>query len=155
MWLLAAAINSGYSYFWDIERDWEISFFSRMGKDGGSSGHIGGGGITLPQPQFQSLLLFPKGFYLYLMVSNFILRQAWTYKLSPHLRNNHLSVFCIVILEVFRRFQWLFVRIEVELRKIQAVRPEGGQLVPAVAGGHSLGHTHHSDSDIDESAHLK
>jgi hypothetical protein len=29
-----------------------------------------------------------------------------------------------------RRFQWLFVRIEVELRKIQAYRPEVGVLVP-------------------------
>ena len=29
-----------------------------------------------------------------------------------------------------RRFQWLFVRIEVELRKIQAHRPELGTLVP-------------------------
>jgi hypothetical protein len=159
MWLLAAAMNSGFSYFWDIERDWEIGFFSRIGKGGGSSSsrHMGGGGgITLPQPQLQSLLLFPKGFYLYLMLSNFILRQAWTYKLSPHLRNNHLIVFCIVILEVFRRFQWLFVRIEVELRKIQAVRPEVGQLVPAAGGGgQSLGHAHRSDSDIDESFGLK
>ena len=30
-----------------------------------------------------------------------------------------------------RRFQWLFVRIEVELRKIQAQRPEVGVLVPS------------------------
>ena len=28
LWLLSACLNSGYSYYWDIERDWEISFFS-------------------------------------------------------------------------------------------------------------------------------
>ena len=35
-----------------------------------------------------------------------------------------------------RRFQWLFVRIEVELRKLQAYRPELGVLVPL--SGHPL-----------------
>ena len=28
LWLAAAFLNSGYSYYWDIERDWEIAFFS-------------------------------------------------------------------------------------------------------------------------------
>lgn len=32
LWLLAAVINSAYSYFWDVERDWEISYFSQMGR---------------------------------------------------------------------------------------------------------------------------
>ena len=30
LWLLAALVNSAYSYVWDVERDWEISFFSQM-----------------------------------------------------------------------------------------------------------------------------
>lgn len=52
-----------------------------------------------------------------------------------------------------RRFQWLFVRIEVELRKIQAYRPEVGVLVP-LAGhplparpGLGLGGPHHGSPD--------
>ena len=28
VWLGAAFFNSAYSYYWDIERDWEIAFFS-------------------------------------------------------------------------------------------------------------------------------
>ena len=28
MWLAAALLNSGYSYFWDLERDWEIQAFT-------------------------------------------------------------------------------------------------------------------------------
>ena len=35
-----------------------------------------------------------------------------------------------VLLQVFRRFQWMFVRLEVELRKIQALSPELVTLVP-------------------------
>ncbi len=31
LWLAAALLNSVYSYYWDIERDWEISWFSQMG----------------------------------------------------------------------------------------------------------------------------
>ena len=41
-----------------------------------------------------------------------------------------------------RRFQWLFVRVEVELRKIQATRPDLGVLVPTV--GYAT-HTHSSE----------
>lgn len=31
LWLAAALVNSCYSYFWDVERDWEIQFFSAAG----------------------------------------------------------------------------------------------------------------------------
>ena len=34
-----------------------------------------------------------------------------------------------------RRFQWVPVRVEVEMRKLQAQRPELGQLVPAPVPG--------------------
>ena len=44
----------------------------------------------------------------------------------------------LVLWQVFRRFQWLFVRLEVELRKIQAQRADMQQLVPpAYAPAHS------------------
>jgi len=33
-------------------------------------------------------------------------------------------------LEAFRRFQWIFIRVEVELRKLQRLHPELGVLVP-------------------------
>ena len=28
LWILAALLNSSYSYFWDVERDWEIQWFT-------------------------------------------------------------------------------------------------------------------------------
>jgi hypothetical protein len=31
LWLGAALLNSSYSYFWDVERDWEIHFFTSPG----------------------------------------------------------------------------------------------------------------------------
>jgi hypothetical protein len=52
------------------------------------------------KPLFKSELLFGRGFYYYLMASNLVLRLAWTYKLSPHLRRNHDTVLAFTLLEV-------------------------------------------------------
>ena len=297
LWLGAALLNSGYSFFWDVERDWEISFFTQiggrmllgrccwvpMGLLGGralavlvmlhvaaaavaaaAAGMVAATpcgcqsslacaaarqardcyplvspirappcpacpraagqqrGALVPAPVLRGALLFRRPFYLYLMASNLALRLAWTYKLSPHLRDHHLVVTLVVLAEVFRcvagwpscppagvpspcsaggckagagrqrtapqsrggrgggcmqaracacpgplpeplpaahplapppppcsrprRFQWLFVRIEVELRKIQAQRPEVGVLVPAAPHAYSALPPHPMDA---------
>ena len=126
LWLFAAFVNSSYSYFWDVERDWEISFFSMMRKKKSALVRP-----VLPQPTQVS-----DAAYFYLMASNLLLRLSWTYKLSPHLRRDHMVVFCIVVLEVLRRCQWIVVRVEVELRKIQGSNPH---LPPLVMGKRRLG----------------
>lgn len=140
LWLAAALVNSLFSYYWDVERDWEIGFFSQLRARG----------LAGARPALAPALLYRRPFYLYLMVSNALLRLSWTYKLSPHLRRDHGMVFVIVLLEAVRRFQWIFVRVEVELRKIQAARPEVGQLVPvpsAAALGGASGATSANGSD--------
>lgn len=110
LWLFAAFVNSSFSYFWDVERDWEISFFSSMRRKR----------TVLVRPVLPQPTQISERTYLYLMASNLMLRLSWTYKLSPHLRRDHMVVFCIVILEVLRRCQWIAVRFEVELRKMQS-----------------------------------
>lgn len=87
--------------------------------------------MGLKTPVLKDKLQYSRVFYVYLMLSNLALRLAWVYKVSPHLRQNLLTVLIFTLLEVFRRFQWIFVRIEVELRKLQISRPELGQLIPA------------------------
>ena len=42
LWLAAALLNSLYSFYWDVERDWEISFFSQMGLGGWVGGRVVG-----------------------------------------------------------------------------------------------------------------
>lgn len=56
--------------------------------------------------------------YFWMIGSNFILRGSWTYKLSAHLRHNYLTVFTISLLEMLRRFQWIFFRVENEWNKM-------------------------------------
>jgi hypothetical protein len=56
--------------------------------------------------------------YYWVLGSNLILRCTWTYKLSAHLRHNYLTVFTIMALEMVRRFQWVFFRVENEWNKM-------------------------------------
>lgn len=56
--------------------------------------------------------------YIWVIASNLVLRCTWTYKLSAHLRHNYLTVFTIAALEIFRRFQWIFFRVENEWNKM-------------------------------------
>lgn len=63
--------------------------------------------------------------YFWVIGSNLVLRCAWTYKLSAHLRHNYITVFTITALEMLRRFQWIFFRVENEWNKITKSHPMG------------------------------
>ncbi|MBA0675728.1 hypothetical protein Goari_017253 [Gossypium aridum] len=104
LWLLSSVLNSLYSFYWDVARDWDFSF-ARMFKFNKS--HL-----------YSHLLHGRTWVYFWVIGSNLILRCTWTYKLSAHLRNNYLTVFAIAALEIFRRFQWIFFRVENEWNKI-------------------------------------
>ncbi|KAF7844685.1 SPX and EXS domain-containing protein 1-like [Senna tora] len=105
LWLLASVVNCLYSFYWDITRDWDLSGFSRIFK------------FNKPSP-ISNLFYGRKWIYFWVIGSNFILRCAWTYKLSAHLRHNYLTVFTVTALEMLRRFQWIFFRVENEWNKI-------------------------------------
>eukprot|EP00245_Coleochaete_scutata_P013954 TRINITY_DN5810_c0_g2_i1.p1 TRINITY_DN5810_c0_g2~~TRINITY_DN5810_c0_g2_i1.p1 ORF type:complete len:268 (+),score=26.89 TRINITY_DN5810_c0_g2_i1:111-806(+) len=105
LWIGSAIINSCYSFFWDITRDWDFGCFS--------------GNCKTRNPLLRNNLYFPnKGVYYYVIVSNLILRGTWTYKLSSHLRNNYVLVWIFCFLEMVRRFQWVFFRVENEWNKM-------------------------------------
>ncbi|CAO2842252.1 unnamed protein product [Amaranthus hypochondriacus] len=107
LWLMSSLLNSIYSFYWDITRDWDMSCFTRIFKFG--------------KPHICSYLLYGrKWVYCWVIGSNLILRCTWTYKLSAHLRHNYLTVFTITALEIFRRFQWVFFRVENEWNKMSA-----------------------------------
>ncbi|KAM5580709.1 SPX and EXS domain-containing protein 5 [Rosa sericea] len=107
LWLLSAILNSLYSFYWDVTRDWDLSGFTRIFKSNKS--HI-----------LSNLIHGRKWVYFWVITSNLILRCTWTYKLSAHLRHNYLTVFAITALEIFRRFQWVFFRVEKEWIKMSS-----------------------------------
>ncbi|KAI3736262.1 hypothetical protein L6452_15800 [Arctium lappa] len=107
LWLLSSVVNSLYSFYWDVTRDWDLSCFTRIFK--------------FTKPHLVSQIVYgQKWVYLWVIGSNLILRCTWTYKLSAHLRHNHLTVFAITALEIFRRFQWAFFRVENEWNKMNS-----------------------------------
>ncbi|KAB1209838.1 SPX and EXS domain-containing protein 1 [Morella rubra] len=107
LWLISSVLNSLYSFYWDVTRDWDLSVFTRIFKF--SKPHL-----------FSHLLYGRKWVYLWVIGSNLILRCTWTYKLSAHLRHNYITVFAITALEIFRRFQWIFFRVENEWNKMNS-----------------------------------
>ncbi|XP_062106169.1 uncharacterized protein LOC133817615 isoform X2 [Humulus lupulus] len=107
LWLLSSVLNSLYSFYWDVTRDWDMSGFTRIFK--------------FSRPSLLSNILFGrKWVYFWVLASNLILRCTWTYKLSAHLRHNYLTLFTITALEIFRRFQWVFFRVENEWNKMNS-----------------------------------
>lgn len=150
--LLSAVLNSLYSFWWDITKDWGLSLFyphntlrledlSYLPFDPRRS---------LPQPSDsirststrktiqpglrKTLLLFrsPLPYYCAILI-NFVLRLTWSIKLSPHLHRvaeRELGIFTLEILEILRRWMWVYFRVEWETIKTIAsdvhARREGG-----------------------------
>ena len=101
-------LNSFYSFYWDVAKDWDLTLFSseatRNGRD-----HPWGLRRTL---QFQL-----KEIYYGAIVIDLMLRCTWSFKLSPHLDHfNDLEggMFLMQFLEVLRRWMWIFFRVETE-----------------------------------------
>ncbi|KAK4792295.1 hypothetical protein SAY86_022730 [Trapa natans] len=117
LWLLSSVLNSLYSFYWDVTRDWDLSCFTRI--------------FLFTKPSIFSYFLYGRRWvFLWVIASNLILRCTWTYKLSAHLRHNYLTVFTITALEIFRRFQWAFFRVENEWNK---TNPKSGIQLSSVS----------------------
>ncbi|KFH48162.1 hypothetical protein ACRE_010350 [Hapsidospora chrysogenum ATCC 11550] len=107
-WLCAVLINSLYSFYWDVTKDWDLTLFcSRRERD--SPHH--------PWALRDRLLFRPVNVYYLVIVLDLMLRCTWTMKLSPHLdkfSDFESGIFLTQFLEVFRRWVWVFFRTEAE-----------------------------------------
>lgn len=107
LWILFIVINSFYAFYWDVARDWDLTLFNRKQRSN-------------PEHPFglrQILLFRPHYLYYLAIMVDFCIRCAWSFKLSPHLghlQELEVGIFVMEILEVFRRWMWIFLRIEKE-----------------------------------------
>ncbi|KAM7205796.1 protein ERD1 1 [Naviculisporaceae sp. PSN 640] len=107
-WLLACLVNSLYSFYWDVAKDWDLTLFSEARKR------------DAPDHPFglrRRLLIHKPGVYYAVIVMDLILRCTWMIKLSPrldHISDFESSIFLVQFLEVFRRWVWIFFRVETE-----------------------------------------
>jgi hypothetical protein len=107
MWMVAVVVNSGYSFWWDVMRDWDLTLFSPRERNS-------------PEYPFglrRHRYFHAKEFYYAAIVMDALLRCTWSLKLSPHLDHfNDLEggIFTMEVLEVLRRWVWIFFRVETE-----------------------------------------
>ncbi|OCK75967.1 EXS-domain-containing protein [Lepidopterella palustris CBS 459.81] len=108
MWLLAVLLNSAYSFYWDVARDWDLTLFSppslRRSPD-------------YPYGLRRHRYFHVPALYYAAIGVDLVLRCTWSLKLSPHLDHfNDLEggIFAMEVMEVWRRWVWVFLRVETE-----------------------------------------
>lgn len=108
-WVVACLVNSLYSFYWDVTKDWDLTLFAGA-RERNAPDHAFG---------LRRRLMVGNGppTYYMVIVMDLMLRCTWSLKLSPHL--DHItdfesSIFVIEFLEVFRRWVWIFFRVETE-----------------------------------------
>ncbi|KAI5810206.1 EXS family-domain-containing protein, partial [Peziza echinospora] len=130
--LLAVFINSSYSFYWDVTKDWDLPLFSHIFT---TSPIDLLPPSPLPSPPSSSSTT-PWGLranrhyhatslYYIVILTDFCLRCTWSFKLSPHLGHvNDLEggIYLLEVLELVRRWMWMFLRVEREWCR----RIEGG-----------------------------
>lgn len=107
-WVAACIVNSLYSFYWDVTKDWDLTLFASA-REREAPDHAFG--------LRRRLHLGPPATYYGVIALDLLLRCTWSLKLSPHL--DHIadfesSLFIIEFLEVFRRWVWIFFRVETE-----------------------------------------
>lgn len=107
-WLVAVLINSLYSFWWDVAKDWDMTLFSTSKER--ASAHR-------PWGLRDRLIFRPINMYYVVIALDLVLRCTWSMKLSPHLdkfTDFESGIFLIEVLEVLRRWVWIFFRVETE-----------------------------------------
>ncbi|KAI1802757.1 EXS-domain-containing protein [Daldinia bambusicola] len=107
-WIVACAVNSLYSFYWDVAKDWDLTLFDSQARN---SPELKSFGLR------RRLHVGPPALYYVVIAMDLLLRCTWSLKLSPHLgriADWEGSIFVIELLEVFRRWVWIFFRVETE-----------------------------------------
>lgn len=106
LWVLAASTNALYSFYWDVTMDWDLTMLSSKRKS-----------IDFPYGLRQVRYFDNPQLYYAMIFVDLLLRFAWAFKLSPHLEHYYDiegGIFLLEVLEVARRFLWIFFRVETE-----------------------------------------
>ena len=106
--LLAVFVNSFYSFWWDVTKDWDLTLLSSQAERSDAD-HLWG---------LRRRLHFAPWQYYAACVLDAILRMTWILKLVPSLEHKHMQweivIYSLLFLEVIRRWIWIFFRVETE-----------------------------------------
>ncbi|KAG9069414.1 hypothetical protein KI688_010316 [Linnemannia hyalina] len=102
-WIFVSTVTSFYTFAWDIYMDWGLFRFGKNG--GGANGH----------PFLRQELVYSRTWVYYMaIILDFVGRFSWTVRLIPMNVNVMVLSFALAFLEVLRRWQWNFFRLENE-----------------------------------------
>lgn len=107
-WIFASLLNSLYSFYWDVAKDWDLTLFAGP-QERNSPDH--------PFGLRRRLLIHKPVVYYFVIALDLALRCTWMIKLQPYLNtisDLESSIFLIQFFEVFRRWIWIFFRVETE-----------------------------------------
>ncbi|KAK3397990.1 EXS family-domain-containing protein [Sordaria brevicollis] len=107
-WIFASLLNSLYSFYWDVAKDWDLTLFAGP-QERNSPDH--------PFGLRRRLLIHKPMVYYFVIALDLALRCTWMIKLQPYLNtisDLESSIFLIQFFEVFRRWVWIFFRVETE-----------------------------------------
>ncbi|MCJ1288915.1 protein-ER retention protein [Xylographa carneopallida] len=117
LWLFFVFLNSFYSFYWDVAKDWDLTMFSST-RERNNPEH--------PWGLRRHTHFHTKGMYYGAIAVDLMLRCTWSLKLSPHLDHfNDLEggIFIMEFLEVLRRWMWIFFRVETEWVRVNRGPP--------------------------------
>lgn len=107
-WLCAVLVNSLYSFYWDVTKDWDLTLFAGR-RERTAHSH--------PWALRSRLLFRPISIYYLVIMLDLALRCIWSVKLSTRLDKFSAyegGIFALQFLEIFRRWVWIFFRTEAE-----------------------------------------
>lgn len=131
LWVICSFINSSYSFYWDVAKDWDLTLFSALFASPSPALSL-----SSPSPSLSSIEyhrpfgLRPRRFlhsdrmYYAAIVFDLVLRFTWVTRLSSTLDAINMAeagIFALQALEVLRRWVWIFFRVETEWGEFAAV----------------------------------
>ncbi|KAK5675778.1 protein-ER retention protein [Elasticomyces elasticus] len=106
LWFLSSLLNTAYSFFWDVTKDWDLTLFTAK-----RSSH------DYPFGLRRTCKFGRKWYYYGVIAIDLVLRLSWAFRFVPGLENFFSiegGMFLQEILEVIRRALWANFRIEAE-----------------------------------------
>jgi hypothetical protein len=99
-------INSSYSFWWDVVKDWDLTLFSPQRHD-----------RDHPYGLRRHRYFHSDRLYHYVIVADLLLRFSWLWRVLPGLAwlpECEFGLFTLMFLEIARRWMWVFFRVEAE-----------------------------------------
>jgi hypothetical protein len=100
LWIVAVAINTMFTFTWDVKMDWSVGDFKAK------------------YPGLRESLLYPVPIYYVALCSNLFMRLMWTLQISPEATRGVIASDAfstiLALIEVCRRCFWNLFRVENE-----------------------------------------